>query len=194
MADYSEFVFSFRSPYSWLAAQCVLPKFPAEMEVRWLPFYPLPSFTNFRLPIESKFRYLIRDVTRLTKHYGLSLQWPSADDLEWAIPHSAFLHADAEGCGTPFALEVYAARFSRGENISDAKVLARAAEATDLDPDAIVAAAMDGAAQAALTDGIRKNFEERDIFGVPTLILPRGSRFWGHDRIEWALREGLILA
>ena len=59
---------------------------------------------------------------------------------------------------------------------------------------AIVAAAVDGAAQAALTDGIRKNFEERDIFGVPTLILPRGSRFWGHDRIEWALREGLILA
>ena len=79
MADRVEFVFSFRSPYAWMAAHCVLPKLPPDMDIHWLPFYPLPSFPNFSsAPIESKFKYLIRDVTRLTKHYGLTLKFPAA--------------------------------------------------------------------------------------------------------------------
>jgi 2-hydroxychromene-2-carboxylate isomerase len=191
VAGPSEFVFSFRSPYAWIAAQCVLPKLPA-MEIRWLPFFPLPEFENFPPPLRSKQRYLVRDVIRLTKFHGLTLEWPSAEDPDWAIPHCAWLHAEAHGRGVPFALEVFAARFSRGEDVASIPVLERAAEATGLDPGALTTAAMDGANRTALADRIRSDFEERDIFGVPTLILARGTRFWGHDRIDWAIREGLI--
>lgn len=36
--------------------------------------------------------------------------------------------------------------------------------------------------------------EERDIFGVPMFILPTGEYFWGHDRMEWAIRYGFVKA
>lgn len=188
----AEFVFSFRSPYAWIAAQCVLPGLPAGTPVRWLPFFPLPEFENFPPPLPAKLRYLVRDVTRLTKFYGLALKWPSGDDPDWAIPHCAWLHAEAQGRGVPFALALYAARFSRGEDVADPDVLGRAAEVADLDPDPLRAAARDEAGHAALTERIRGDFEQRDIFGVPLFIAPRGSRFWGHDRIDWAIRAWLI--
>ena len=62
------FVFSFRSPYARIAAACVLPRLPRGSMLRWRPFFPLPTFPNFPPVIEAKFKYLIRDVTRLSKH------------------------------------------------------------------------------------------------------------------------------
>jgi 2-hydroxychromene-2-carboxylate isomerase len=31
-----------------------------------------------------------------------------------------------------------------------------------------------------------------EIFGVPMFVLSSGERFWGHDRMEWALRYGFV--
>lgn len=67
MRDPLEFVFSFRSPYAWIAARHILPMLRPEQEVRWLPFFPLPSFTNFGRLIPGKVRYNIEDLLRLTK-------------------------------------------------------------------------------------------------------------------------------
>jgi 2-hydroxychromene-2-carboxylate isomerase len=35
-------------------------------------------------------------------------------------------------------------------------------------------------------------FDEEGIFGVPTIVLVKGTRFWRHDRIEWAIDKDLI--
>jgi 2-hydroxychromene-2-carboxylate isomerase len=190
--DKAQFVFSFRSPYAWIAARWVLPGLPADFDLEWRPFFPLPSFRNFPPPLEAKTKYLVRDVLRLAKHYGAEVVFPRADDPDWAIPHCAFLEAEARGKGEGFALAVFDARWARGEDVAEAGVLAAAARAVGLDPDAIVAAAEDAENRRELVDAVRRDFEERDIFGVPTLIMPRGTRYWGHDRIEWAIREGLV--
>ena len=42
-----EFVFSFRSPYAWIASRRILPVSHPDTELRLIPFYPLPSFGNF---------------------------------------------------------------------------------------------------------------------------------------------------
>ena len=42
-----DFVFSFRSPFAWIAAHRVLPMLDPGLELRWRPFFPLPSFPNF---------------------------------------------------------------------------------------------------------------------------------------------------
>jgi 2-hydroxychromene-2-carboxylate isomerase len=190
-----DFVFSFRSPYAWLAARFVIPKLPKGLDVRWVPFFPLPSFENFaKPPIEAKFKYQIRDVVRLADHYGASLKFPSRDDPDWAIPHAAFVEADRSGKGPAFAAVVFDARWSRGEDVADLAVIASAAEAAGLAPDPIVAAAVDEAKQRALRAEVQKRFDDDGIFGVPTLLLPRGTRYWGHDRIEWAIEKGLITA
>lgn len=192
MADSLDFVFSFRSPYSWLAARYVLPKLPAGTPIRWRPFFPLPTFTNFPPLIEGKVKYLVRDVVRLARHYGAELEFPKVDDPDWTIPHVAFLEADARGRGRDFALAVYAARWSRGENVGELDVIARAAEEASLDPAPILAAGEDTQRREALRAEVQRAYDEDGIFGVPTLILPRGTRFWGHDRIEMAIREGWI--
>src|SRR5262245_29533855 len=174
-----DFVFSFRSPYARLAATCVLPRLPRGSVVRWRPFFPLPTFTNFPPVIEAKFKYLIRDVTRLSKHYGLRLEWPPLGDPDWAIPHVAFLAADELGRGPEFGLEIFEARFGRGQNVAEARVLQAAAEAVGLDPRPILSASTDATRRDALAAEVQRAYDEDGIFGVPTLILPRGTRFWG---------------
>jgi 2-hydroxychromene-2-carboxylate isomerase len=171
MFDATQFVFSFRSPYAWIAARWVLPKLPASLEVEWRPFFPLPSFDNFPPILEAKTKYLVRDVLRLVKHYGGEVQFPLYGDPNWAIPHCAFLAAQEQGRGREFALATFEARWGRGENPAEQAVLEKLAQEVGQ---------------------VQRDYDEEDIFGVPTLILPRGTRFWGHDRIEWALREGLI--
>ena len=192
MADSLEFVFSFRSPYAWFAARHTLPLLPVGAEVRWRPFFPLPSFENFPPIIPAKTRYLVRDVARLAEAYGLPLQFPMAEDPNWAVPHVAFERAEALGKGPAFALALFDARWTRGENVAEEAVIQKAAESAGLDPEPVLAASRDEQLQSALVAQVESDYEERGIFGVPTLILPRGTRFWGHDRIEWALREGLI--
>lgn len=192
MFDTAQFVFSFRSPYAWIAARWLLPLFPSDFAYRWRPFFPLPTFPNFPPPLPAKVHYLVRDVSRLVEHHGGTVRWPGIDDPNWATPHCAFLEAEARGRGSEFALAVFEARFGRGENVAEASVLAKAADAAALDAAAIVAAGQDKTSQDSLTRAIQEDFDEREIFGVPTLILPRGTRYWGHDRIEWAIREGRI--
>jgi 2-hydroxychromene-2-carboxylate isomerase len=192
MPENARFVFSFRSPYAWIAARWVLPQLPAELELDWTPFFPLESFENFNGNLDSKMQYLVRDVIRLVKHHGGQVTFPSAEGPNWAVPHCAFLEAREQGRGREFALAVFEARFGRGENVAEEEVLIRAAEEVDLDPVSILAAGFDTGGQAMLTEQIQREFDEQGIFGVPTLIMPRGTRYWGHDRIEWGIREGKI--
>jgi 2-hydroxychromene-2-carboxylate isomerase len=192
MSDPAQFVFSFRSPYAWMAARWVLPQLPRDFEIEWRPFFPLPSFTNFPPLLEAKTKYLVRDVLRLAEHYGAKVRFPSVGDPNWAIPHGAFLEARARGLGPEFALAIMDARWTRGENVAEPSALAAAADVAGLDPDPIVAAGLDETRQREVTDAVQRDFDQREIFGVPTLIMPRGTRYWGHDRIDWAIRQGLV--
>jgi 2-hydroxychromene-2-carboxylate isomerase len=91
------------------------------------------------------------------------------------------------------ALCLVAACWERGEDISDAKLAARLADAAGFDGQDLLARAatpevkqaLVAATEAAVTAG---------IFGVPTIALD-GELFWGGDRIEtllWRLDGGAI--
>lgn len=192
MSEPLEFVFSLRSPYAWIAARHVLPQLGDAFEIRWHPFFPLPSFTNFPGLIPHKQRYLIKDVTRLTDLYGMKLRWPKPSDPSWAVPHAAFVQANLRGRGPRLALALFEERFGRGEDVASAKVIRRAAESVGLDAEEILAASHDAKLHEQLVKDIEYDYTERGIFGVPMLIKPDGDRFWGHDRIEWAVRGGRV--
>lgn len=195
MFERPQFVFSLRSPYAWIAARWVLPQLPPGLDPEWRPFYPLPSFPNFPPLLASKVRYLVRDVTRLVEHYGGEPpRFPGAGDPDWSRPHGAFLAAQEQARGRELALALWQARFGRGQDLGRDEVIAAAAREVGLAPESILAAADDPARRAALSARVQEDFDERGIFGVPTLVLPSGTRFWGHDRIEWAIREGRLAA
>lgn len=188
------FAFSLRSPYAWLAARIVLPRVHPDVALRWTPLYPLPSFRNFGDLLPTKVRYIIEDLRRLAKTYDLTLGRPPAAEPDWSVPHTAFVQAERAGAGPAFARALMDARWSRGEDVASEPTLRRAAEQVGLDPDPVLAAAADPRERAALVERIQRGYDERGIFGVPMFVLPDGARFWGHDRMAWALEHGFVRA
>ena len=193
MSDELEFVFSFRSPYAWIAARHVLPMIHSDTRVRWTPFLPLPSFANFGVRVaRGKARHNLQDILRLVKAYDLEVGRPPVDEPDWLLAHAAFLWADRAGKGVEFGSALLDQRWVHGEMVSTPDAVHRVAASVGLDPDEAVAAAKDEGLQADLTTLVQTNYDERDIFGVPMLILPTGEQFWGHDRMEWAIRYGFV--
>lgn len=190
------FYFSFRSPYAWLAAE----RWQAELgelapTVERIPFYPTrETFPNDPTLLPSKLRYVVQDLGRLARDYGLSVRPPPALDTDWQRAHAAFLgvQRDRPERAEPFMLEMFRARFSRGLDVALSEVIADSARRADVDP----ALANEAAATPALQRQVAENFvrgQEHDgIFGAPSFIYQR-QLFWGHDRmhhLKQALREG----
>lgn len=187
-----EFVFSFRSPYAWIASRHVLPKVHPAVRIRWTPFLPLPSFVNFGRVVPAKARHNLEDILRLTEVYGLPIGRPPVEEPDWRLAHTAFLWAERAGRGPEFGQRLFDERWVEGRVVSDADAVARAATAVGLDAQDAVCAAEDPERQAELVALVQANYDEREVFGVPMFILPTGERFWGHDRMEWAIRHGFV--
>lgn len=192
MSEHYEFVFSFRSPSAWIAAHHVMPMLDPTLEVKWSAFFPLPRFSNFGNLLPAKASHNIRDILRMTKAYQMKIGRPLLEDPDWAIPHSAFEFAKQQGRGMELAMALFAERWSEGEDIATDPIIARAAASVGLDAGDVVAASHDSEAHQILRDRIQHDFDECEVFGVPMLITPEGKRFWGVDRIEWAIRYGYV--
>lgn len=182
-----DFYFSFRSPYAWLAYYRIVHALrdPA-VEFRRIPVFPPPNFPNDPAANPNKMAHLRTDIERMAKAYGLQVKWPAGVDTDWMRPHAAFLAAQDAGRGDPFALELFAARFSQAKDIGDNANLREAATRAGLDADAIVRAADDAEFQQRVMVGMG-NALQAGIFGVPFFVY-RGENFWGNDRLEWLLR------
>jgi 2-hydroxychromene-2-carboxylate isomerase len=182
------FYFSFRSPYAWIATE----RLDAELAdlgvaIERIPVFPTPDlFPNDPSAMPAKVAYLLQDVPRLARQYGLSVRFPSTNDTDWALPHAAFCGAEAEGerAGHRFALEVFRKRFGEGLDIGRDEVVADAATRAGLDPDAILAAGRDPTLRREVSDGWRRASERDGIFGVPSFVFA-GRLYWGQDRMHF---------
>ncbi len=186
--DLIRFYFSFRSPYAWFALHRLgycLKGLPVRVE--YIPVYPPDDMQNDPVRVPNKVAYMGRDVRRIAAAYGLPLRPPASLDTDWAAAHGAFLWADDRGQGEAFAREVFAARWQRGEDVGDREVLAAAAAACGLDPDAARKAADDPEQQARARAARDQGFERDGLFGVPFFVF-RDETYWGNDRLDWLLR------
>jgi 2-hydroxychromene-2-carboxylate isomerase len=186
------FYFSFRSPYSWLAAE----RLEAELgdlgvPIERLPIYPTPGhFLNDPAARPDKLAYLVQDVRRLVRERGLTVRFPSAVDPDWSISHAAFLGAERQGMGHRFMLEVFRRRFGEGLDLGEDSVIADAARRAGLDPDAILSAAHSEELRAEASAGWRLAVERDHIFGVPSFVYA-GKLYWGQDRMHF-LRDAVV--
>jgi 2-hydroxychromene-2-carboxylate isomerase len=188
--DVIRFYWSFRSPYAWLAAHRV-ERMLAGLPVRlaWIPVYPPPdpaAMPNNPTNVPAKIRYVWEDTQRFADAYGLSFKPPEQVDTDWAKPHTAFLYAEAEGCGPDFVREGFAARFTRGEDLASDQVLSAIALHVGLEPERVISAATDSEFRGRLAKGFESAGRDA-IFGVPTFIY-RSQMFFGNDRLEWLLK------
>lgn len=185
--------FSLRSPYSWFCYRELLETEPAVLHAaEWIPVWePDPvsermlAERGVELPVvpmsRAKNFYILQDTRRLAKERGLPMIWPVDRAPVWEVSHLAYLAATDEGMGRPFLDRVYAARWERGEDISDPAVLGAIAEGLGLDPARYAGAADDEQLRHRGIDVLTRVADD-GVFGVPMFVLGR-EKFWGTDRL-----------
>jgi len=186
------FYFSFRSPYAWIAAERLESELGVlGVSIERLPIFPTPgSFPNDPSAMPDKVAYLLQDIPRLAREYGLTVRFPSSSDTDWALSHAAFLGAESQGAGQRFMVEVFRKRFSEGLDLGEDDVVAAAAKAAGLNPDVVLAAGHSEALRAAVSQGWRLAVERDRIFGVPSFVYA-GKLYWGQDRMHF-LRNAIL--
>ncbi|MCW3816579.1 DsbA family protein [Micromonospora sp. DR5-3] len=186
--------FSFRSPRSWLAVRQLTERWPEAPDVitfvpHWAPADGLRAALAeadsgfLDTPISrAKHEYLLVDTNRLVHRLGYRMVWPADMDVDWAVPHLAWLYAREQGRGWEFYQAAVRARWEEGENISDPAVLAGLATEAGIDPAGAVGAAADPGLREAAVQALASAYDD-DIFAVPYFIVGR-HRFWGLERLD----------
>lgn len=187
------FVFGFRSPYAWIANSLLERMLtPAEQaRIRFVPFWNPSPATHAALQAASadflyremskdRHLYILRDVRRLAAHFGLDLVWPvDPAQPDWEAPHRLYLAAEGVGRAAAARRALFAARWEQGRDICDPRVLSEIGAELGLD-------GVEMPTAAALSAPLRWCFRKR-VFGLPYFTVG-ADRFWGVDRLHFALR------
>ena len=200
---------SFRSPYSYLAAPKLLQMTKDyDLVCHFRPVYPLA------VRVEGFFKsvnplwpgYLIQDVPREAERLGLPIHWPDPDPIvqdfstmevakeQPYITRLTRLGAAAErsGKGLAFATTVSARLWGGVKDWDKGNVLAEAAEEAGLDMDDLEKIiAQDADALDAQIEQNEADQVKAGHWGVPLMAF-EGEPFFGQDRIDtllWRLQQ-----
>ncbi|MFJ6194936.1 2-hydroxychromene-2-carboxylate isomerase [Micromonospora sp. NPDC092111] len=186
--------FSFRSPRSWLAVRRLTERWPDAPDAitfvpHWVPKDGLRAALTeadsgfLDTPISrAKHEYLLADTNRLVRRFGYRMEWPADMDVDWAVPHLAWLYAQQQQRGWEFYQAAVRARWERGENISRPAVVAAIATEAGVDPAGAIAAVVDPSLREAAVEALASAYDD-DVFAVPYFIVGR-HRFWGLERLD----------
>jgi 2-hydroxychromene-2-carboxylate isomerase len=185
-----DFWFSFRSPYSYLAAARVhrlAHHYGATLRWRFI----LPMVMR-GLPVPRiKRRYIMLDTKREAESLGMAFGTvvdPVGRGVERAL---AVLHrAIALGRGAAFVESALQAAFADGIDLASDGGLEKAATRAGLRRDDVAAALADESWRAMAEDNRRALFDA-GLWGAPTFRVNTLAAHWGQDRL-WALEEDLI--
>jgi len=202
---------SFRSPYSYLAAPGALElERDFRVEVRLRPVLPLavrqPEF--FSADNVKRAKYIAVDWPRRAEMLGMPHAWPSPDPIvqdlktfriaeEQPYIHwltSLGIEAERRGRGIEFAVEASRLIFGGTRDWNRGDHLAQAAGRAGLDLSEMEAAIENPRSHREEIDANQHALEQSGHWGVPTFVF-NAEPFFGQDRIDtlrWRLdREGL---
>lgn len=189
------FYFSFRSPFSWIAARLLDERLtPTEQaEIEYIPFWEPDPQTLSRLHelggeflyiqmSREKHLYILQDIKRMTRSLGYQHAWPIDESPWWELPNLAYLAAQRLGKAREFRDAIYRARWEGGANIHTVDVIRRVAAEVGLDPDRVAAAPDDPEIREEAAGALLRCYKD-GVFGIPFLILGF-EKFWGLDRVH----------
>jgi 2-hydroxychromene-2-carboxylate isomerase len=161
------------------------------VSIELFPIYPpAEHFLNNIAAMPEKVAYIVQDIRRLARERGLSVRFPSPADPDWSLSHAAFLHAQHQGAGHRFMLELFRKRFAEGLDLGEDAVIADAAREACLNPEVVVPAAHSKELRAEASAAWRRAVERDRIFGVPSFVYA-GKLYWGQDRMHF-VRSAVI--
>jgi len=131
--------------------------------------------------IPPKIKYLMADLRRWAKRYGVPLAPPSGFDSNLA--NRGLLWAREKGREEAYVRAVYDAIWGRGGDPADLRVLRSAVEAAGLPGDEFEKAVNSGELKASYEE-VNRQAQARGVFGVPIYIVD-DEMFWGNDRLDF---------
>ena len=208
MTQRVEVFWSFRSPYSYLAAGRLVKLAEdtgADVVVR--PVYPLairsPDFFEKVNPLFAS--YVVRDAKRVADYLGLPFLWPNPDPVAMKLgpgedeqPHIHRLtrlgvEAGLQGRGLAFIDSVSRLIFGGTKSWDQGDHLAKAAARAGLDLVALDAALLANRGKYdSIIEESQRDQEAAGHWGVPLMVY-EGEPFFGQDRIDlllWRMGKG----
>ncbi len=194
-----ELFFDVASAYSYLAVtQIDALAQRTGATVQWRPFLLGAVFkaTGNEMParIPAKARYLMEDLHRWAKHYGVAVSVPSRFPLNSLRTQRALAHVEGTGSQEAvrdLALALFDAAWVKDLDVASDDVIAEVASSAGLAGAAVVA----GIDLQVTKDRLRASTDEavaRGAFGAPTMFVG-DAMFFGNDRLpllEQHLRRG----
>ena len=200
-----EFFFDCSSPWTYLAFRGVQPMATSiNTPIVWRPVLVGGIFNTVNKGIYTaredtnspKNRYVLKDLQDCARAAGVSIVFPPkvfpVNSVK-AMRGCIWIAQDAEANSKflAFVEAVFAAYFSRQEDISQEAVLADICKQTGIDAERFMA----GIAQSDIKDKLKANTDEaiaRGAFGTPTLFVG-GDMYFGNDRLH-LVREAAMRA
>ena len=183
-----EFFFDYASTYSYLAHQEIeelAARHDAEIVFKPMVLGFVFKATGNTMPaaVPAKGAYMVHDVRRWVRHYGLPFHMPSVFPVNTIRALRTAVAALEEGTFPAYHHAVMQGYWANDQDIGDAEVLAALASAAGLDGPRLVGRAEEG----PIKDRLKKNTDEaieRGVFGAPTFFVG-DQMFWGNDRLEF---------
>jgi 2-hydroxychromene-2-carboxylate isomerase len=185
-----EFYFSFRSPYSYLAAGRLfklqdLYQFPLSLR----PVMPMVT-RGIPLPPEKKM-YILKDAKREAQRFNIPfgrISDPLGDGVDRCM--ALFPWAQSQGKAKDYILSVMTGIWAEGANVSDDGTLKKLVERAGLVWDE-AEKELANERWKSLVELNRKDLESLGLWGVPT-IRYGDLVVWGQDRL-WAIEQEMLL-
>lgn len=183
-----EFFYDYASTYSYLAHREI--ERIAAAEGADLVFKPMVlgfvfKATGNSMPaaVPAKAAYMVHDVRRWVRHYGLPFRMPSVFPVNTIRALRAAVVALEEGTFTAYHHAVMAAYWANDQDIGDSEILAAIASTAGLDGPRLIARSEEAQIKANLKANTDEAVE-RGAFGAPTFFVG-DQMFWGNDRLEF---------
>ena len=182
-----KFYFAYNSPYAFLANTRIEDALGSlATTIDYKPVYQPRTGTggpDFNSP---RMKYILEDVTRFTKAYGIEINMGPFSDTGRA--NRGFLFAQGAGKGRPFHDRVYQARWLEGKDLGDDLTLTAIADECGLNRASFLEGIEEESPYALELDRSNAEAEADGVFGFPFFVY-NGHKFWGNDRIEWLVEE-----
>jgi 2-hydroxychromene-2-carboxylate isomerase len=183
-----DFYFDFASPYAWFAfrpLRALTRKHGRELKLRPMLLWAVLQQRGMPPPLEhaAKKDYLLHDMARSARYYGLPFRMPDAFPTSSHLPARLFLQLDENDAtqAAAFAEAVFRAYFEDNIDLRNAETLIALAVALGIDAGwartALVAEHGKQLLQAANANAVAAG-----VWGSPYIIVD-GEAYFGADRL-----------
>ena len=191
MSKTMEFFYDYVSVYSYLANSQLGELSAAEIVYRPMFLGGVMQATGNRPPatIKPKGRYLLEDVDRWVRRYGITFNMNPAFPQDTINALRVAIVARHRGEFQAVHQALFDAMWVNRQDLSDKAALASVVESAGLSAGQY----MDEISQQSIKDELRENTEEavqRGVFGAPTFFVGE-QMFFGNDRFDF-ITEAII--